>query len=119
MMNVIELSERMREIVAESARKRGHDVAAASPWVQGNLELPHRIVLRDTASAWVVHRQIIDTEADTAYFESGNYFPRTAHFDHKTGPDVSGAFTAAWRCFEQRSRRHLGLNWDDTYDAEP
>ena len=110
MRNVIELTSPMRGAVSNHGRNHGDDIIASSPWVQGNHEQPHRIVLRDTASDWIVHTQVIDPENNTAFFVWGAYH-------HKSGTDLSAVFARAWARFESRARSHMGLPLRDVDDA--
>lgn len=99
-------------IRASVALQGAKDIIAAAPWVQGEGELPHRVVLRDDGAAYVVHVQTTSKayfgEPKPACFEHGSYFPY--HGPHAPCCPPSGVmFRQAWKRFEERSRLHLGL----------
>jgi hypothetical protein len=96
----------MRETLALYARRRVDalmsetDIIASSPWVQGNGDLPHRIVMRDLGAVWVVHTQCINVVGGSVSYCWGHYEPKSG--------DPRG-FAMLWATFEERCRTHLGL----------
>ncbi len=80
-------------------------IIAASPMVQGHMEVPHRIVIRDLDNQYVVHAQIFDGK-QKPYFYSGNYFPKTNDSAPIAHPPCE-ALAKAWTCFVERACRTL------------
>ncbi|SIO37361.1 hypothetical protein SAMN05444166_4186 [Singulisphaera sp. GP187] len=84
------------EEAALLARYRFADIIAAGPWRKGECSLPHRVVLREwSGKEYVVHTQVLN-----AGFTDGHYVPN----------DNPGALARAWEYFDQRVRRHHGLD---------
>ena len=100
---MIDLTPEMQATFARWAERHASDIIASSPWVQGNCEQPHRIVLRDLGDDWVVHTQGIDVHNRSVYFMWGSYRP-------KQSGDKGVALL--WNNFEERCRKHLGINGD-------
>ena len=74
-------------------------IIAMSPQITGEPHtLPHRIVLRDLGSEFVVHMQVINENGARSYYH-GNYVPKR---------DVT-ALAKAWAHFERRARRTMNL----------
>jgi hypothetical protein len=109
MRNIIMLTPEMNRILSQHEAKKGSDVVASSPWVQGDCEMPHRIVLRETSVDWICHEQVINIHDQIVYFSSGGYYPKSV-----INPE--GVFTMAWLLFEGRCHRHLGL-WRTGHNA--
>jgi hypothetical protein len=80
-------------------------IVATSPEIQGNMELPHRLVIRDLGDQYVVHMQIY--EKGRTYFHAGIYFPK------KDDPSPNASLKKAWACFERRTRVALGVGEPD------
>ena len=78
-------------------------IVATGPWIKGNGEMPHRVVLRQIELQLIVHTQVVDVEIGYAFFTSGSYFTVQG--------SMNEAFTllAAWSCFERRVRRSLNI----------
>jgi len=79
------------------------DVVATGPWVKGPGELPHRVVLREVRSEFIVHLQVIDTDLGHAFYTHGNYYPCPL----ATVP--AKPLASAWTTFEDRVRRGLDI----------
>lgn len=80
-------------------------IIAHSPTRQPSMEQPNRIVLRDLGNEYVVHTQLFTQDGKTPYaLHCGNYYPKKPH-EHE-------ALHAAWKRFEERSRRLLAIEPD-------
>jgi hypothetical protein len=74
-------------------------IIAMSPQIAGEPHtLPHRIVLRDLGSEFVVHMQVINENGARSYFH-GNYIPKR---DQE-------ALAKAWAHFERRARYTMNI----------
>lgn len=102
MRKLHELAGRMVEILAIDTIRFGSDIIAAGPWVKEPGACQYRIVLRETASDWVVHTQAINENSGYAGYYWGNYF-------HKSGPDQDSGLASAWAKFVFRASRSLGI----------
>jgi hypothetical protein len=100
MRNIIDLTRRMSETLSLYALRHANDIIASSPWVQGNGDMPHRIVMRDLSDDWVVHTQVIDVHNNNVSFMWGSYTPKRCG---------DAGFATLWETFEGRCRRHLGI----------
>jgi hypothetical protein len=100
--NVIMANTYMDVAMSKFVKWHGDDVIATSPWVQGDCEMPHRVVLRDTKNAVICHLQVINIPDGLVYFASGFYYLKYAN-------RAPSPFVAAWAIFERRCRRHLGI----------
>ena len=85
-------------------------IIAASRMIQGQGELPHRVVIRDLGDKFVVHTQVFQPGGKGPYFTEGNYFPKERDTRlPNVNPANCGAFKKAWSRFEIRVRHHLGM----------
>jgi hypothetical protein len=74
-------------------------IIAMSPQITGEPHtLPHRIVLRDLGSEFVVHMQVINENGARSYFH-GNYVPKRD----------GDALATAWAHFERRARHTMNI----------
>jgi hypothetical protein len=83
-------------------------IIAASPMVQGSCECPHRIVIRDLGTQYVVHMQIFDGE-QKPWFHQGDYFTKTNDSAPIAHPPGAEGLCRAWARFEERVRRSLQM----------
>lgn len=71
-------------------------IIASSPFVAGEMTIPHRAVLRDLGREYVVHTQCVPAEGQgNIFFHGGHYFPKRD----------AGALQAAFAKFVERSTR--------------
>lgn len=73
-------------------------IIASSPWVRGEGEVPHRVVLRLMNGSYAVHCQAIS--GDVPYYYWGSYLPTSNEKDF---------IGEAWAIFDSRSRSHLDI----------
>lgn len=96
---IVQLDGKQRAILDRLEVESGDDVIASSPWVRmHDFAILHRIVMRATDAAWIVHLQVIGEVTERAYYGVGNHFDRT--------PET---FVDAWRCFVDRSANLLRI----------
>lgn len=90
-------------------------VIAASPVIKQPATMAYRVVVRDLGDKFVVHDECIE-EGRKPYFACGNYFPKSVRkLGGKYGRDDDSDMVAlqkAWKVFEKRSRRLLGMPKD-------
>jgi hypothetical protein len=83
-------------------------IIAASPMVQGSCECPHRIVIRDLGTQYVVHTQVFDG-VQKPWFHQGDYFTKTNDSAPIAHPPGAEGLCKAWARFEERVRRSLQM----------
>lgn len=79
------------------AQEAAIGILAAGPWIRGECELPHRVVLRETDREYVIHNQYISPEG--IHFSDGNYFPKYLEHNSPLKDAVS--------CFAARTCRSV------------